>query len=337
MILHPAILALSIESVLVVVILSYAALLGVKIIRRWNIDSSSEQQLSLERKTYLISTVVNLALAFEVLSVVLFVYTADAIHDVFVGAMCATGSLNANPIGWSALYVKLLVLFVSGVWIAVNTIDQRAEDYPFVKLKYGLLLAVLPLVIAGASLQAVYFLGLKADIITSCCGALFSGEGKGLAGTLSALPVRPAMAAFFGSIAVFVLNGLLALQYQKAFLKYCFSLLAVVTFFVSLAAIISFISVYYYEAPTHHCPFDILQKDHRYVGYPLYMTLFGGTFSGVMVGLSERLGKKGSATGIVGPLQIKWIRASIVLMGIFTLLSLWPMVFSSFTMELQWR
>jgi len=41
-------------------------------------------------------------------------------------------------------------------------------------------------------------------------------------------------------------------------------------------AILSFISVYFYELPTHHCPFCILQKEYGYVGYPLYLTLFGG-------------------------------------------------------------
>jgi hypothetical protein len=277
--------------------------------------------------------VVTYTLAFEILSLVLFVYTADAIHKVFVGAMCATGSLNANPIGWAVLYLKLILLFVSGTWIAINTIDQRADDYPLVRLKYGLLVAMLPIMIAGACLQAAYFFGLKADIITSCCGALFSGEGKSLAGTLSALPVKPTMVAFFTSITVFVTVGLLVLKYQKALLKYLFSMVAVFTCFMSLAAIISFMSVYYYEVPTHHCPFDILQGDYHYVGYPLYITLFGGTFSGLIVGVTERLRKKGSVSNTIKTLQIKWTWVSIVLMGIFTIMSLWPMVFSSFTLE----
>jgi hypothetical protein len=45
---------------------------------------------------------------------------------------------------------------------------------------------------------------------------------------------------------------------------------------VSIAALISFISLYYYELPTHHCPFCILQGEYHYVGYLIYATLLGG-------------------------------------------------------------
>ena len=40
----------------------------------------------------------------------LLVYTLEDLHGLFVGAMCATGSLNANPVGWTLLAVKLLLV-----------------------------------------------------------------------------------------------------------------------------------------------------------------------------------------------------------------------------------
>jgi hypothetical protein len=45
---------------------------------------------------------------------------------------------------------------------------------------------------------------------------------------------------------------------------------------VSVAALISFISVYFYELPTHHCPFCILQGEYHYVGYLIYAAVLGG-------------------------------------------------------------
>ena len=57
MILHPGVLALVMGSIAVTAMMLYASLLGVKIVRKWNIRSSSAEQLSLERKTYLISTI----------------------------------------------------------------------------------------------------------------------------------------------------------------------------------------------------------------------------------------------------------------------------------------
>jgi hypothetical protein len=50
---------------------------------------------------------------------------------------------------------------------------------------------------------------------------------------------------------------------------------------VSVAALISFIALYFYELPTHHCPFCLLQREYGYVGYAVYATLLlGGIAAG---------------------------------------------------------
>ncbi len=150
MILHPGILSLIVGSIFVIMMIVYSSFVGLKIIGRWDINSSSEQQLSFERKTYLISTIMNYVLGFEVLSTFLFIYTVDDIHRIFTGAMCATGSLNANPVGWYVLYTKILIFFIASIWIAFNYIDQKAEDYPLTRLKYKILLFITPLIILDA-------------------------------------------------------------------------------------------------------------------------------------------------------------------------------------------
>ena len=146
-------------------------------IQRWDFQSSSAYQLSLERKTYLISTLMNYVLGFQIISALLFIYTVDDIHKLFVGAMCATGSLNANPVGWLALLSKITVCFVAGFWLVLNYLDQKAEDYPLVRLKYSLLLFCCPLLFLILFSSSNIFLGLDPDIITSCCGSLFSDSG----------------------------------------------------------------------------------------------------------------------------------------------------------------
>ncbi|KPK23737.1 MAG: hypothetical protein AMJ61_15220, partial [Desulfobacterales bacterium SG8_35_2] len=92
MLFHPGILALVSGSALVTLMMLYAAVLGARVIGRWDFQSSSAYQLSLERKTYLISTIMNYVLGFQIISALLFIYTVDDIHRLFVGAMCATGS-----------------------------------------------------------------------------------------------------------------------------------------------------------------------------------------------------------------------------------------------------
>ena len=200
MILHPGIIALLTGALIEVALLIYSSYIGLVIIMRWNANSSTEEQLSLERKTYLVSTIMSFVLAFSILSTLLFIYTVDGMHRLFTGAMCATGSLNANPVGWYALYMKISIFFLASIWIAVNYIDQRTEDSPLVKKKFILLLCITPFLFSDIYLQFRYFLGLKPNIITSCCGSLFSKEGGGMAGGLSGLPTHPMEYIFFSSI-----------------------------------------------------------------------------------------------------------------------------------------
>ena len=149
--------------------------------RHWDIRSGSQRQLELERRTYLVSTLLGFVFVTQLVALLLFVFNADRMSVMFVGAMCAVGTLNVNPFGFPALLAQILVFFLASSWLVVNDVDTRARDYPLARIKYGLLLAILPFVVAALSLQLRYFLGLKADVITSCCGSLFSTESSNLA------------------------------------------------------------------------------------------------------------------------------------------------------------
>jgi hypothetical protein len=102
-ILNPGIIALVLASFLMVAFAGYASFTGLQIIRSWDMRSGSPAQLSLERKTYLVSTIFAYVSAFQLLSLFMFIYTADHIHSLFVGAMCAAGSLNVNGYGYPTL------------------------------------------------------------------------------------------------------------------------------------------------------------------------------------------------------------------------------------------
>jgi len=200
-ILHPGILALLVGTSIVLAMLLYAGWLGARILARWDFGSSSEAQLSLERRTFLVSTIATYALGFQVASALLFLYTVDDIHALFTGAMCATGSLNAAPGGWAVLVLKIVVVLLSLVWIALNRLDQRAGDFPVVRAKYLGLLVLAPLVAADLALEVRYFSALRPEIITSCCGALFSESGSGVASEVAGLPVRAMLWLFYSTVA----------------------------------------------------------------------------------------------------------------------------------------
>ena len=311
MILHPGIIGLLVGSVITLLMVFYAVITGTIILFRWDFSSSSSYQLTLERRTYLISTLVNWALGFQIVSTILFVYTMDDIHELFVGAMCATGSLNANPIGWYALLVKIGVLFLSGFWLALNYIDQRCEEYPFVRLKYGLLIGLLPFIVLDFVLQLSYFLGLDPAIITSCCGSLFGNDSVSAIASVSAVPVRPAMIAFYVGASLYLCISGLTFFYTSAFLRYLLSCLALLFFIVSIASIISFVSIYIYELPTHHCPFDILQGWYNYIGYPIYISLFLGIYFGILPGLFQPFTSYSGVGQVVSKVEKSWVYWSL--------------------------
>ncbi len=333
MILHPGILALLTGSVITFAMLLYAAGTGLRILMGWDLQSSSERQLLLERKTSLISTLINYAFGFQILSLLLFLYTADQLHPQFVGAMCATGSLNANPTGWNVLFLKIILGFASAFWIAVNNLDQRAEDFPLVRPKYTALLLLTPLVGLDLYFQIRYFSGLHPEVITSCCGALFSAGRNPLASGLAALPPRPMMALFY----IILLTGagvaLFCRKSSSGAARFLLAAISAVTFFVAIASIVSFVSIYIYELPSHHCPFDILQQGYGFIGYPIYGTLFGGVFFGILPGLFHPMKKIATLQAVIEEIEGRWVLLFALLICVFGVLCSWPVVFGNFTLQ----
>jgi hypothetical protein len=332
-ILHPGVLALILGSGVTLILLLFASVLGTRILRRWDITSSSEEQLILERRTYLVSTLVQYGLLFEVLSIFLFIYTADDLRNLLVGAMCATGTLNANSYGFPALYAKIATVFIAASWIALNYIDNRAEDYPLTKKKYLLLLFIVPVVAAGYLLEIGFFSRLSPNVITSCCGVLFSGGGSGIASSLASLPVHPTEIVFYSLCSLVVITGIAAARKGGTPYTLLLSVLSGLFFFVSIGAIISFISLYIYQMPTHHCPFCILQYHYYYMGYPLYATIFAGCFFGMMTGVVEPMKKIPSLSGVIPAIQKKWALIATIAIIVFLTITLFPMIFLPFRLE----
>jgi hypothetical protein len=211
MIFHPAIIALLLSSILMSFLMTYSSYFGVLIFRKWDLRNGSELQLAMERRTYLISTVLAYIFAFQILSFFLYIYTADRLHSLFVGAMCAAGTLQVNEFGYPALLLKIFNCLLAGIWLILNYTDNRAFDYPLIRKKYVFLLLMAPLLLMEMFLQGAYFLSLQPNIITSCCGSLFSVGENALASELTALPPKPTMLAFYLSTGASLAAGVYSL------------------------------------------------------------------------------------------------------------------------------
>lgn len=326
MILHPAVLVLLATALLVSGLGIRAGYHGMRILGKWDLSSASGLQLELERKTHLISTVMSCILVFQIMSLFLYIYTAESLHMLFTGAMCAAGVLNANSFGYPVLIFKIVNILLAGVWLIVDYTDSKTHDCPLIRIKYELLNLLIALLVLESCLLFACFAGGKPDIVTSCCVSLLSHKSGSFIGKIASLPHIPMKIAFFAGITLTTASGLFF--YLKGRGGWLFSSSAVLTFLVSAASLVSFICLYFYELPTHHCPFCLLQKEYGHVGYILYATLLGGGVAGLGAGVLQSLKKEGSMLRIIPPVQRRLALVTIVCYLMFTLIASWKMVFS---------
>lgn len=335
MILHPGVLGLLIGGSVVVMLMVTGSLIGVRVLRIWDPSSSSEHQLALERRTYLVSALVAVALWIEIASALLFIHTADDLHELFVGAMCATGSLNANPIGWWILATKASMVLLFPIWLALNRLDQRAGDFPVVRLKYGLLVVLMPVALVDLVLQVLYFRGIRPDIITSCCGSLFSEGGDAVTGDVASWPASSTMPLFAAVSMAFLAALAWARLTRHTTSRIAAAVMAPVVLVMGIVAIISFVSVAYYELPTHHCPFDLFQEGNHYVGYPLVVSLVVAAVTALLPGLMDRMRRQTSLRALIAEREMSWFAISMVAYGVFVVFAVWPLIFGNLAWELM--
>jgi hypothetical protein len=178
--------------------------------------------------------------------------------------------------------LKVVNFLLAGLWIIINHTDNQAYDYPLIKIKYKILVCITPFILVECASQSYYFLSIKPDIITSCCGTLFTTDTGTILSDIIALPRKLSQAAFDSTVVLTITSGLYFYLQGKG--AYLFSVSSLIMIIISIMAIISLISIYFYELPTHHCPFCILHREYGYIGYGIYSTLLIGGVCGMGVG-----------------------------------------------------
>jgi hypothetical protein len=140
-------------------------------------------------------------------------------------------------------------------------------------------------------------------VITSCCGSLFSEDSEKLSGAVATVPALPAMLAFYAALALAVLAALYYRWQGKG--AYWVAALSAIAFVVAIVGILSFLSLYLYEHPNHHCPFCVLKPEYDYRGYWLYLPLFSATGAGLGVGALQPFARRAGLSELVPRLSQK--------------------------------
>lgn len=251
-------------------LLFVAFLVTVGLIRKWDFDAFTTEQFTLENRSYLVMTIIFFAIVLKIILLPYFVYTIDALSDLVPGAMCGAGVIKANAYGNPLLALKIVILFLSGLWLSINTIDLKAKRYPYLKLKSWLFLFIFVLLSAEFLLDILYFTHIETTNPVSCCSVIF-GQTGGANSLPLGLDIPKLLMLFYLLFALIVLSLLSSLPLVSIASGILFVM-------VGYYAVVYFFGTYIYELPTHKCPFCMLQDHYYYVGYVIWGSLLLGTF-----------------------------------------------------------
>jgi hypothetical protein len=266
------------------VLLFIAFVSTLKLVKKWNFNVFTTEQFTLENHSYLVMTIIFFVMLLKVILLPYFVYTIDNLSDLIPGAMCGAGVIKANKYGNPLLSLKIVILFLSALWLSINSIDLKAKDYPYIKIKSWFFVLIFILLSVEFALDILYFTNIETTNPVSCCSVIF-GQTGGVNGLPFGLDISKLLMLFY---LLFVLLLLTTLN-EMAILSIVVSLLFG---FISYYSVVYFFGTYIYELPTHLCPFCMLQDHYYYVGYVLWGFLLLGVFLAIDTAIMQRFFKQ---------------------------------------------
>ena len=273
------------------------------LLKKWNFDLFTTEQFALENRSYLVMTIIFLVMMLKVILLPYFVYTIDNLSNLIPGAMCGAGVIKANEYGNPLLSLKIIILFLSGLWLSMNSIDLKAKSYPYLKLKSWFFILIFLLLSGEFILDILYFTHIETTNPVSCCSVIF-GQTGGANGLPFGLDIPKLLILFYLLFALIVLTTVSDLAVMSIIASVLFGVIA-------YYAVVYFFGTYIYELPTHLCPFCMLQDHYYYVGYLLWGLLLLGVFLSIDAAIMQGFFKQTSKS-------LK--RISLLLLSLFVFL-----------------
>jgi len=264
------------ESTLFILLL-VAFIVSLKVLLKWDFESFTPLQFTLEKQAYLVTTITLFVFAMKFLLILYFIFSIDALSLLVPGAMCGAGVIEANDYGSYLLILKLIILFFLTLWLYINAYDMQTKNHQWFKEKSWLFSFIFLLIIVELGLDFSYFSNIDTHLPVSCCSALF-GQLEGANPLPFGLSIPLLLVLFYLLYALVILT----LKTHQTLLYMVANILFV---YIAYYAVVYFFGTYIYQLPTHKCPFCMLQAEYMYVGYVLWASLFIGSY----IGLSDAI------------------------------------------------
>jgi hypothetical protein len=175
-----------------------AFFIALQIVLKWDAEATTPLQYTLQKRAYLVATIIAFIFYLKLPLFLYFVHTLDLLSALLPGAMCAAGVTTATVYGMPLFGVKIADLYLFGLWLVVHRLDMRRPDMPYTKLKFALYLLIFPLFVAEEALEVLHFSGIDPHVIVSCCGTLFSAAKSSAVSTFVSLPLPLTLGTFYG-------------------------------------------------------------------------------------------------------------------------------------------
>jgi len=240
-----------------------------KVLRFWDFNATTTAQYSLEKRNYLINTMIYFTIVVKIIMFVFFVKSLDELSPLVPGAMCATGVIGANMYGNILLLFKIFILFLLGIWIIVNKLDLESKVFPYIKEKYYLFSFIFILISIEFCLEILYFMNIPLNVPVFCCSTVFQLDNLPFELNTSGLLI-----IYYSLFFIILISSL----YKNNIVSFLGNILFLFTAYYSVTY---FFGTYIYELPNHKCPFCMLQKEYFYIGYFIWFSLFIGVFLGI--------------------------------------------------------
>jgi len=240
---------------------------GFIVLKKWDINSLSEDQYRLEKKIYLIITIVTLGFFLRFIMIPLWFITLGSMVGSINGAMCLVGVHSINPyVSYTSTSFKLILPLFYGYWIFINLLDRQVPTQPFIKQKLFFLMPLGLFIIAETCLDITFFFSVPPRQV-SCCTSIFDIPRNEIL-----LVVAESTWLWVICFYVFALVVIAALFYllrthkknTSSYMKKWFgnkTLMTFETIFLSLFIIVFVLSLHtkisplFLDLPFHHCVF----------------------------------------------------------------------------------